>query len=182
MTAAIRLSAIAAAVLIVLFFPFRFNAGAYADFKNKKFGAKIYLFNFVRLFKIDREADGLRLTLEGTINKQVDLLRDKMSSPKELFLLKALKIKALHVTILHDIMNYFSDSILPKAVMDMLCISAGPVLCQKLGACVNVNYAVGSEAVTAEGVFAVMPINVVILLLKKAVEKLWSNKTKFRKS
>ena len=44
------------------------------------------------------------------------------------------------------------------------------------------NYAVGSEAVTAEGVFAVMPINVVILLLKKAVEKLWSNKTKFRKS
>ena len=123
-----------------------------------------------------------RLTLEGTINKQVDLLRDKMSSPKELFLLKALKIKALHVTILHDIMNYFSDSILPKAVMDMLCISAGPVLCQKLGACVNVNYAVGSEAVTAEGVFAVMPINVVILLLKKAVEKLWSNKTKFRKS
>ena len=177
MTAAIRLSAIAAAVLIVLFFPFRFNAGAYADFKNKKFGAKIYLFNFVRLFKIEGEADGLRLTLEGTINKQVDLLRDKMSSPKELFLLKALKIKALHVTILHDIMNYFSDSI-----MDMLCISAGPVLCQKLGACVNVNYAVGSEAVTAEGVFAVMPINVVILLLKKAVEKLWSNKTKFRKS
>lgn len=35
MTAAIRLSAIAAAVLIVLFFPFRLNAGAYADFKNK---------------------------------------------------------------------------------------------------------------------------------------------------
>ena len=110
MTAAIRLSAIAAAVLIVLFFPFRFNAGAYADFKNKKFGAKIYLFNFVRLFKIEGEADGLRLTLEGTINKQVDLLRDKMSSPKGLFLLKALKIKALHVTILHDIMNYFSES------------------------------------------------------------------------
>ena len=116
MTAAIRLSAIAAAVLIVLFFPFRFNAGAYADFKNKKFGAKIYLFNFVRLFKIEGEADGLRLSLKGTINKQVDLLRDKMSSPKGLFLLKALKIKALHVTILHDIMNYFSDSILPKAV------------------------------------------------------------------
>ena len=128
MTAAIRLSAIAAAVLIVLFFPFRLNAGAYADFKNKKFGAKIYLFNFVRLFKIEGEADGLRLTLKGTINKQVDLLRDKMSSPKELFLLKALKIKALHVTILHDIMNYFSDSILPKAVMDLLSISAGPVL------------------------------------------------------
>ena len=67
MTAAIRLSAIAAAVLIVLFFPFRLNAGAYADFKNKKFGAKIYLFNFVRLFKIEGEADGLRLTLKGCL-------------------------------------------------------------------------------------------------------------------
>lgn len=74
-----------------MFFPFRFNAGAYADFKNKKFGAKIYLFNFVRLFKIEGEADGLRLTLEGTINKQVDLLRDKRAAQKNYFCLKLLK-------------------------------------------------------------------------------------------
>ena len=82
MRTAIWISSIAAFVLILLFFPFRFNAGIYADLKNKRFGAKIYLFNVIRLFRIEGEADGLKLKISGTINAQVDLLKDKMSSPK----------------------------------------------------------------------------------------------------
>lgn len=183
MRTAIWISSIAAFVLILLFFPFRFNAGIYADLKNKRFGAKIYLFNFLRLFRIEGEADGLKLKISGTINAQVDLLKDKMSSPKGLFLLKAFKVKALRVDLWHDIMYYFSNSMLPKSILDAICFSIAPCLCEKFNACVNVNYTVGSEAVTAEGVFGIMPISVIILLLKKAVEKIWNNnKIKSRKS
>lgn len=177
MKAELWVSLLVGTIIVFLFFPLRFNGGIYADLKEKKFGVKLYFFNILRLFRIDGVVDGLNLKTTGSVNKDVDLLSMKMSAPKGLYLLKAVKINKLNIDFWHDIVYYFSNSALLKSFIYVLGTSLSQFTSQKYNAVLNSHFIIGKEGFTAEGVFTLIPIRLIITIIKKAVKK-YGTKTK----